>query len=419
MRIAFVSECFSEGMGYAENMLPKALALLGHDVHVVASTLQVYGNQADYARNYEAFLGPAVCAAGQSTVDGATLHRLPFYEISHYIGLRGLREALREIQPDVVQFGGAAGLTELSILLRPGRLPWPVFTENHQHLSIAWRPKSRHFPLHQCEVLRYRLTRTWPAALAHRRVEKCFAVADDCVQTARCLYGIPREKIVLLPLGTDTNLFRPCESDAERAHREQTRTQWNVQADDILCVYTGRFTAAKNPLLLAQAVARLRQDGQPFRAVFVGEGAQAEAIRAMPGCNIVAFMKHVDLADIYRAADIAVWPSQESMSMLDAAASGLPLVVGERMGEPERVRGNGCTFREEDASSLAETLLSLRDGGKRQRLSSAGREKMVAGFSWERHAKTRVRYYEDAMPPRHSPAAGVNDDFELNGDRTE
>jgi len=32
MRIAFVSSYFSEGMGYTENMLPKALALLGHEV---------------------------------------------------------------------------------------------------------------------------------------------------------------------------------------------------------------------------------------------------------------------------------------------------------------------------------------------------------------------------------------------------
>lgn len=35
MQIAIVSDWFSEKMGYAENFLPKAMASLGHEVHLV------------------------------------------------------------------------------------------------------------------------------------------------------------------------------------------------------------------------------------------------------------------------------------------------------------------------------------------------------------------------------------------------
>lgn len=397
MKIAFVTSYFSEGMGYTENMLPKALAHLGHDVHVVASTLQVYGNRHDYVRNYESFLGPAECSQGESIIDGFTLHRMPFYTIENNVGLCGLKRILRDIRPAIVQFGAAAGLPALTTLLYPGRLQWPVFTENHQHLSIAWRSQARSFPTQQWEILRYRLTRTWPASLAHRRVEKCFAIADDCVETASSLYGIPKEKIIILPLGTDTELFRPCGSEADREERAKLRRQWGAQEEDLLCIYTGRLSAPKNPLLLAHAIAELRRSGQPYRAVFVGEGSQGDAIRATPGCSVVPFVKHVNLAAIYRAADLGVWPSQESMSMLDAAASGLPLVVSDQMGELERVNGNGCTFQDGSVSSLVQALLSLQDKQRRQHLSSRARHKMVSDFSWKKHAEIRVQYYNSAL----------------------
>ncbi len=397
MKIAFVSNYFSEGMGYTENMLPKALAHLGHDVHVVTSNLQVYGNQPDYQRSYEAFLGPAICAPGQASIDGFTVHRIPFYSVGNYVGLRRLGEVLRALRPDVVQFGAAAGLPALTTLLRPRSLAWPVFTESHQHASIAWQPKSGSLLVCQCDKLRYRVTRTWPVALAHKRVGKCFAITDDCAETAHRLYGIPMEKIVVVHLGTDTDLFRPCTSRAEIDERKRTRERWSVRDEDILCMYSGRFSAAKNPLLLARAIEVLRQNGQPYRGVFIGEGAQCEAIRDIPGCTIAPFVKHVDLASLYRAADIGVWPCQESMSMLDAAASGLPLVVNDRMGEQERIRGNGCTFRAEDVSSLVTVLLSLRDDQTRQHLSMVGRRKMEADFSWVRHAEIRMQYYCEAL----------------------
>ena len=48
MKIVIVADWFSENMGYAENCLPKALAELGHDIHVVTSTAQVYFNTKFY-----------------------------------------------------------------------------------------------------------------------------------------------------------------------------------------------------------------------------------------------------------------------------------------------------------------------------------------------------------------------------------
>ena len=61
MRIVFVTQFFSKGMGYTENMLPKFLSKLGHEVLVLTSDLQVYGNSLKYKSNYQSFLGEANC----------------------------------------------------------------------------------------------------------------------------------------------------------------------------------------------------------------------------------------------------------------------------------------------------------------------------------------------------------------------
>ena len=64
MKIVFITEFFSEKMGYSENCLAKAMASLNHEVHVIASDLQVYGNKKNYKSTYEQFLGPKVQELG-------------------------------------------------------------------------------------------------------------------------------------------------------------------------------------------------------------------------------------------------------------------------------------------------------------------------------------------------------------------
>jgi len=57
VRIALITESFSVGMGYTENMLPRYLAKHGHEVRVFCSNLQVYGSQPEYRDVYEPYLG--------------------------------------------------------------------------------------------------------------------------------------------------------------------------------------------------------------------------------------------------------------------------------------------------------------------------------------------------------------------------
>ena len=126
-------------------------------------------------------------------------------------------------------------------------------------------------------------------------------------------------KFFLQPIGTDTDLFRPAETEFELSDRLKMRRQLGYSDNDIVCVYTGRFLEGKNPLLLAKAIKHLASANLPFHGLFIGDGSQINEILDCPNVKVIPFMKRKDLADYYRLAYIAVWPTQESLSMLDAA----------------------------------------------------------------------------------------------------
>jgi glycosyltransferase involved in cell wall biosynthesis len=108
-------------------------------------------------------------------------------------------------------------------------------------------------------------------------------------------------------------------------------------------------------------------------------------------------MPHADLGPQYRAADVAVWPTNESTSMLDAAACGLPLVVSDGIAYRDHVEGNGVVVRMNDLDDLVDHLRRLGDPDERRRLGSAGARKMAERFSWDRVARLRLRDYERAV----------------------
>ena len=83
--------------------------------------------------------------------------------------------------------------------------------------------------------------------------------------------------------------------------------------------------------------------------------------------------------------------------MLDALASGLPLVVSSSMGDVDRVDGTGLTFAPGSADDLAVQLERLSDCGMRDRLGAAAREKALAKYDWSLNAEHRESDYVSSL----------------------
>lgn len=384
---------FSEGMGYAENLLPAAMARLGHEVHLVTSDAQVYYHTPMYARTYEPFLGPPIVPCGVKQVGGVTVHRLPRRSVGWFHGVRGLVEALRALRPDVVQGFEASDLMAVEAALARRRAGYRLFVESHVHRSIFSTTGRRRI----ASELAWRAYAWTLGRRVSAASERCYAISKDSAEIAHAYFGIAPEKIALCSLGVDTEAYRPATTpDALRA-REERRRALGFGPAEVVCVYTGRFSRDKNPLLLADAVAALQGRGRPFRGLFVGDGEQADALRARAGCVVHAFVPSRELPPLYQAADVGVWPKQESTSQLDAAACGLPIVIGDRAEVRDRVEGNGAVYAEDRVDDLARVLETLIDPEVRRRLGAAGAEKMQARYSWDFIARERARDYLRAL----------------------
>jgi glycosyltransferase involved in cell wall biosynthesis len=400
MRLVLLTETFAKNMGYLGSVLPRHLARLGVDVHVVTMDLPPYHQIADFEKTYGGFSAGAVPAAGTvEEFDGYHLHVLPHKSLLGYMRMRGLFKKLRELKPDVVQALPHIGWIPLDAAIAGRALRFPLFTGAHTTASV--------FPLAQrtarewdWSYFRSVLTRALPGRMVSLRTEKCYAATTDCADVAVRFFGVQKSKIEVCPLGVDTELFFPPTSEASQTERKALRAQLGFTEGEIVCIYTGRFSEDKNPLLLAQAIDRLTASGLPFRGLFLGGGVQQEAIAGCRGCILRPFVPFSDLRRWFHATDIGVWPTQESTSMLDAAACGLPIIVNDLLIAVERISGNGLTYRLNDLNDLARVIASLRSAARRAELGTIGAQRMKSEFSWASIASRRLRDYEAASAQR-------------------
>jgi glycosyltransferase involved in cell wall biosynthesis len=143
-----------------------------------------------------------------------------------------------------------------------------------------------------------------------------------------------------------------------------------------LILFVGRLHQEKGVFVLLDAFARVTREFPYARLKFVGDGpARAvleKEIRVRGLQDIVDLtgtLKHRDLPEIFRAADIFCapslttrkWAEQVGMSALQAMACGLPIVSTTSGAIPEFVPGGiaGILVPENNASALADALQEL------------------------------------------------------------
>jgi glycosyltransferase involved in cell wall biosynthesis len=393
MKIAIISDWFSDGVGYAENFLPGALGALGHEVHVITSDFQIYATSPEYDKVYRARLGDRRVSSGVSTREGFTLHRLPGRLRRSNIEIPQLADSLIHLSPDVVYCFEIACPTTLTAARYRHRVGCRLFCESRLHSSIL----QSGFIANIKRRLRSRLMRV-PTIV--KSIDTFYPTAPDVLRNITEHFGVPAERCRLSSLAVETRTFHPSASPDER---QALRRRLGLSDTDLACIYTGRLTPEKGPLLLAQAVDQLQLQGHgDVRGVFVGEGdaEYVSKIASSKGCVVHPFVTPRELAGFYRSADIGVWPLQESTSQLDALACGLPLVVNDSVEDPIRLGEVGVTFKKGDIEDLASQILRLKNAQTRLVMGVRAVQRIVASCSWDALARSRVKDFEHALGKR-------------------
>jgi glycosyltransferase involved in cell wall biosynthesis len=392
MKILIVADWYSENMGYAENFLPKALGKLNHEVHLVTSNLQVYATLPDYDNLYKEKLGDRKTEIGVFKSEYFTLHRNPSKINRFGIVILGLEKKLKEINPDVTYCFEINSFSTATIVKFKKKYNYHVFCESRIHSSVFIPPKSLFD-----KAKFWTRNKIFNLNMVAKEVDKFYPIAPDVYSNITKYFGIPPDKCELASLAVETDIFTPVKN-AVKVSMFRKKLEFDVE--DIVCVYTGRFTQDKGPLVFAKAIEFLHNQGyKNIKGLFVGQGEDdyQNEIECCTGCRIIPFVKPNKLPNIYHSSDIGVWPLQESTSQLDAMACGLPIIVNDKLEDNSRFEGNGLVFKQNDFQDLAEKILFLSDKNKRVAMGKVGSDKILNYYSWDYLAKQKIRDFDFAL----------------------
>lgn len=205
----------------------------------------------------------------------------------------------------------------------------------------------------------------------------------------RTHYGVPEERIRIVPRGIDLNVFDPARTKVARV--VDLASRWNLPDDASVVMLPGRLTRWKGQSLfidaLAMLKARLGADNFKIVGLLVGSDQGREAYRAELEEKIrdkglagqVQLLGHcADMAAAYMLTDVVVSASTDPEAfgrvVAEAQAMGRPVVVADHGGGAEQVIAGetGWLFTPRDASSLADALSAALeiDAASRERLAN-------------------------------------------------
>lgn len=204
---------------------------------------------------------------------------------------------------------------------------------------------------------------------------------------------MPSLDIAVIPNGIDTEKFYP----AETQHPGKTMKLLTVS----------RLIERKRIDLLIKAVSLAKDADLDVCLNIAGEGNLGGSLRKLSKeLNVserIFFLGRIPsekMPQIYRENDIFVMSSaHEGMSnaMLEAMASGLPIVTTECEGVEELIADNGIVTERADAESFAEALKKLaQDDKSYKQMSSASRTK-AEKLSWNTVAQQYLDCYNKVL----------------------
>ncbi|MFF3568000.1 glycosyltransferase family 4 protein [Nocardia jiangxiensis] len=208
-------------------------------------------------------------------------------------------------------------------------------------------------------------------------------IADD--------FGVAPGQLRVVPLGVDTELFRPREGRIPGRIVAVASADKPLKGISHLLQAVSRLRLGHDVEL--QLVAKLDPDGPTEK--LIAELGLADIVTVSSG------LSDTELAELLSSAEISCIPSMYegfSLPAVEAMASGTPLVASRAGALPEVVADCAELVEPGNVDELTRAIGGLLDSRRRlDELGTAGRRRALSVYSWEAVAAQTVSVYEQAI----------------------
>jgi glycosyltransferase involved in cell wall biosynthesis len=212
--------------------------------------------------------------------------------------------------------------------------------------------------------------------------------------------GFGARQIEVIPNGIDLPLYA-------RESRDAARQQLGLRSDARYITCVARFHPVKDHAMLLRAFARAAAEQPDVELLLAGDGplratlaAQARALGVDQKVHFLGVRN--DVATILRASDIFALTSVSeaaSLTLLEAMASWLPVVVTNVGGNPEIVDDGVHGFlvpRNDDAATARAFVELLRNPERSRAMGEAGRQRVCEHYQLDHTIEAYGRLYAAA-----------------------
>jgi glycosyltransferase involved in cell wall biosynthesis len=366
---------FSTDFGPHDHRFLSALASTSHDVHFVR--LARLERQVE-DRPVPSAVKQVAWAGGRGLFRWRDVPKL----------VRDLKRVIRDIRPDLIHAGPVQTCAFIAVL-----------TGFRPILTMSWG-----FDLMQDADRSWRWR--WITRFTLRRSE--YFVSDASVTRSRAVeFGVRPDRTAVFPWGVDLRHFSP----RTRAARRSVALPRKRAAKRPFVLFCNRSWEPRYGVdILVRAFALAAKEHPALSLVLLGGGSQASIIRhlLLDGglLDRVQFGGQVAQASLprwYHSANLFISPSHvdgSSVSLMEALACGMPVLVSDIPANKEWVRDNhnGWLFRDGDVEELARKILWISAHRTvLPRIGRAARKIAEARADWNKNFKVLLRAYSQAV----------------------
>lgn len=227
------------------------------------------------------------------------------------------------------------------------------------------------------------------------RMPRIVVVSQNSIDDIHTDMGVSRDRMRLVPVGVDPDLFKPLAHVERRPGRLITTASADV--------------ALKGLSYLLEAMAKLRTE-RDVTLTIIGKPRPGHSMDLIDSYGLAPHIEFVSgvsderIVELYAEAEMSVVPSLYegfSLPAIEAMCSGTPLIATDGGALPEVTGVDGDTVigcRAGDVDSLAAAITrGLDDPELRARVGAAGRRRVLDRWTWKKCAEQTVEQYREVL----------------------